>query len=128
MSLDDRQMDAELGPRIVIEAAAAHVLHPPYLEVGNVRPVVDDAHQVSFTKSYSDDVTRHAVGWKLVYHRGRGTILAHRAPGNRHRVATRRAPTMCPNSVQNAPPGSLAYGSWRLLAALGGACRPFAVR
>jgi hypothetical protein len=49
-------MDAELGPRIVVETATTHVFHAPDLEVRDVRAVVDDAHQVGFTKSHTNDV------------------------------------------------------------------------
>src|SRR5687767_15958184 len=69
--LDDRQVDAQRRPRMVVEPAAAHVLDTPDLEVGDVGAVVDDAHQVGFTEAHTDGVPGNAMDRDTVFQEAR---------------------------------------------------------
>ena len=68
---DHRQVDPELGPRVVIEAAASHVLDPPDFEVGDVGAMMDDAHQVGFSKADPYRVTGDAVRREIAFQEAR---------------------------------------------------------
>lgn len=69
--LDDWQVDAELGPRMVVETSTSHVLDPPDLEIGDVGAVMDDAHQVGFAKANPYRVAGYAVRREVAFQEAR---------------------------------------------------------
>jgi hypothetical protein len=71
MRLDHWEVDPELGPGVVIEPAATHVLHTPHFEVGDVGTVMDDAHQIGFSEADPYRVTGDAVRREIAFQEAR---------------------------------------------------------
>jgi len=68
---DHRQVDTELRPGVIVEPAPAHVLDTSDFEVGDVGAVMDDAHQIGFSKAHPYRVTGEAVRSEITFQEAR---------------------------------------------------------
>jgi len=66
--IDDRKMDAALGPLEVLDAAPVHVLDARRFEVLDVLRVVDDPHEIGVAEARANDVGGGAGGVGLGAH------------------------------------------------------------
>jgi hypothetical protein len=71
VGFDDGKVNAELGPRVIVEPPPAHVLDTAYFEVADVRAVMHDPHEIGFTETHPHEVAGAAMRGDVLFHRER---------------------------------------------------------